>query len=114
MDAYKLDNGVITVAKATQSQSIGTLALNEGAELDRHSRPVDEQLLQIEGTGGVRVFHENSSEEILLKEGDTYVIPDGQEHQHLNMGDGRSVVIWRFDGDILDVIDDISDDNELL
>lgn len=112
MDAYQLDNGIITVAEATPSRSIGTLTLHDGAELDRHNRPVDEQLLQVKGIGGLRIFYEDGPEEITLEEGEHFVVPAGLDHQHLNMGDGESVVMWRFDGDILDIIDDIRDDHD--
>lgn len=114
MEAYAFDEGVITVACCDEALSIGTLTLRGDASLEKHSRPVDEQLLQVEGTGALRLFDEDGREErtVTLDEGDTFHIPAGRQHAHVNPDGDESVVLWRFDGDIRDIIDDIREEHE--
>ena len=58
MKSYDLPDGVIKVSYCNEELSIGTLKLDPGKELDRHNRPVDEELLQIKGKGGLKIFEE--------------------------------------------------------
>jgi quercetin dioxygenase-like cupin family protein len=113
MEAYDLPDGVITVSHCTEDLSIGTLKLDPGAELDRHNRPVDEKLLQIQGSGGLRIFEDDGEErEVIFEEGDTFEIPADKDHQHINPSDEESIVIWKFEGDITGIIEDIREDFE--
>lgn len=108
MEAYNLPEGVITISHCNRDLSIGTLTLDADKELDRHNRPVEEQLLHIKGRGGLRIFEGDGQErEVLFEEGDTFEIPANQDHQHINPGSGKSIVMWKFGGDITDIIQDI-------
>lgn len=109
MEAYRFDEGMITVACCNSDLSIGTLTLRGNESLERHSRPVDEELLQVRGTGALRLFDDNGDEErtVSLEEGDTFLIPADKQHQHLNPTGEESAVLWKFEGDIRDVIEDI-------
>jgi quercetin dioxygenase-like cupin family protein len=113
MEAYDLPDGIITVSHCREDLSIGTLKLDPRAKLDRHNRPVDEKLLQIQGSGGLRVFEDDGEErEIIFEEGDTFKIPAKKDHQHINPSDEESIVIWKFEGDITGIIEDIREDFE--
>lgn len=113
MKGYDLPDGVITVSYCDEDMSVGTLTLEPRKELDRHNRPVDEQLLQIKGKGGLRIFEENGEEkEVIFEEGDTFEIPANQDHQHINPSDEESIVMWKFEGDITEIIQDIRDEFE--
>ena len=60
MKSYKFDGGHISVSYSDKDLSIGTLTLYPDSRLDMHSRPVEEQLLQVQGTGGLII---NSDEQ---------------------------------------------------
>jgi quercetin dioxygenase-like cupin family protein len=110
MEAYDLPNGIITVSHCTEDLSIGTLTLDPGKELDKHNRPVDEEIIQIHGKGGLRIFEEDGTREVVLEEGDTIEIPANQFHQHINPGEEESIQVWKFQGDITHIIQDIREE----
>lgn len=109
MEAYNLPEGVITVSYCDKDLSIGTLTLEPGKELERHNRPVKEELLQIKGKGGLRIFEDGESREVIFEEGDTFEIPANKDHQHINPSGEESVVMWKFEGDIAEIVQDIRD-----
>ena len=97
---YLLPHGKITVEECTRKRSRGFLALNPGASLEPHTRPVTERLEQIEGRSE-RVVE---GERVVMKPGDKIEIPPGQLHVHSNPFKRKSVTRWEFDGDITEVI----------
>ncbi|MFB6294933.1 MAG: cupin domain-containing protein [Candidatus Nanohaloarchaea archaeon] len=115
MEAYRFPEGVISIAACDAEQCIGTLTLHPEESLERHNRPVDEQLLQLHGTSEMELYSGDELEETVeLTPGDTLTIPAGKYHAHTNPGGERSVTVWRFDGDIRGIIEDIREDNEPL
>jgi len=115
MDVFDLSDGKISVSCSSEKLSIGTLELEPGAELDRHNRPVDEQLIQIKGKGGLRIFEEDGeTREVIFEEGDSFRIPADKDHQHINPSEQESIVMWKFEGDITEIIEDIRADYERL
>lgn len=111
MEAYEFEGGHITISHCDEFLSIGTLTLEPGAELERHTRPVAEELLQVQGTGNLVVYPGDGRErEVKLQAGDVYTIPADEAHKHVNPGETTSTVLWRFEGDIRGVIRDIRED----
>ena len=45
--------------------------------------------------------------EVILNEGDKLVIPANQYHIHSNHSNEKSLTSWRFEGDIVDIIQNI-------
>jgi len=123
MDCYDLPDGRISVATCDDDRSVGTLALDGATALDPHTRPVDERLLQLEGTGAVRLYEEASdaddadpdewTREVQLTPGETVTVDADVVHAHV-APESRSVTLWRFDGDIRGVIADIRAEYEAM
>jgi len=110
---YQLPQGKILIGISNKNLSIGTLYLEPRKALDKHNRPVKEQLIQVFGTCVMKLFDgENILKEITLRENEVLTILANQFHQHTNPTGALSVTMWRFDGDITDVIEKIRQTNE--
>ncbi len=108
-DAERLDLGVYTlyIVSATHARSEGYLELPPGKEMQRHHRPVEERLKQIEGDSVVTVF-ENNGEPVVheLPRGAELNIPAVTEHIHANPYGKPSFTHWRFEGDVIDTLEE--------
>ena len=94
--------------------STGYLELNPGEELPKHNRTVLEQLVQIKDMCRIILYTGESTETIELKEGDKLDIKPGQYHVHSNKDNSESsITLWKFDGDITSIINDIRKNNKL-
>jgi len=113
-ECYELDQGRIFIGPSNEKQSIGYLELNPNQQLTKHNRPVDEELIQIEGTSVVRIFRSNSIEEVILLSGTTTKIPANKYHIHCNRTNKKSLTFWRFNGDITKIIEEIKKNNKKL
>ena len=114
-EIHKLPQGKIVFSCVTKELSIGALSLNPNQELPKHNRPVIEQLVQVVGTCVMKLFNEeNLVQEVTLRENDTLIIPANQFHIHTNPTDGVSVTMWKFEGDITQVIREIRNNNQKL
>ena len=91
-----------------EHQAVGFLRLDPHGTLLKHARPVEEWLGQA-GGGSDIIFLEDDKEtkRVSLKRGTSLKIPPNQLHQHINPTDDESLTSWHFDGNILNVIDDI-------
>jgi gentisate 1,2-dioxygenase len=47
------------------------------------------------------------SKEVILNEGDKLIIPANQYHIHSNSSDEKSLTSWKFEGNIISVIENI-------
>lgn len=103
-EVYRLPQGKIFIGKSNRQLSIGVLTLKPHKALEKHNRPVAEQLTQASGTSTMILFKNSKPRKIILKEGDKLVIPASQYHIHSNTSNKNSSTIWRFDGDISKVI----------
>ena len=103
-EILKFSKGKIIISKTGKDFSTGLLHLHPKSSLEKHNRPVDEQLVQIYGTCIMRLYDGEEFKEIELKEGDELLIPARQFHMHANPFDLDSITAWRFDGDITEVI----------
>lgn len=106
-EIYESSECRIFIGPSTKESSIGFLELNPRKKLSRHSRPVDEELVQIEGISTMTLFSSHSVEEITLKKGDYLKIPANKPHIHENRSSGKSLTLWKFEGDITEVIEKI-------
>ena len=106
MDRYLLPQlGEIIVSESSTDLSIGLLDLNPGKELAKHNRPVDEELLQVHGSCVMKLYESNGViKEVVLHKGESLTIPANQYHIHSNPTDGQSLTLWKFPGDITEVI----------
>lgn len=107
-EAVDIPEGTFFICHSDKNLSAGFLRLNPNSKLSKHSRPVEEWLLQVEGTTKI-LLYENSKiiKEALLKRGDAIKIPANQFHQHTNPEDSDSLTSWRVDGDITKIIEEI-------
>ncbi len=106
-EAYRLSQGKIFIGHSDKNLSAGYLELNPHQELPKHKRPVDEELIQIEGMSIVRIFRSHSVGEIILPPAHTTTIPANRPHIHANRTDKKSLTYWRFDGDVTEIINNI-------
>jgi len=111
-EIYQLPQGKIILSSITKDLSIGILCLNPRQELAKHNRPVTEQLVQVVGTCVMKIFDGDSLiKEVTLQENDTLTLPANQFHIHSNLTDQISVTMWKFEGNILEVIQKIRKEN---
>lgn len=107
-EIYELPQGKITISFCDETLSIGLLELNPNQTLAKHNRSVDEELVQIHGSCVMKLFNnDRPAKEIALKEGKKLIIPANQFHVHSNPTKGKSITLWKFQGNITDVIKDI-------
>lgn len=107
-EVYQIPQGEITINFCDEDLSIGLLTLNPNQQLTKHNRPVDEELVQIYGSCVIKIFSEDKIEkEINLKKGERLVIPKNQFHVHFNPYKEKSITSWKFEGDIISVIEGI-------
>lgn len=105
LEPIDLDAGTIYILNSDRKTSIGFLRLDPGRSLDRHNRPVEEWLVQVEGVSVVRLYEDRRVvKEAMLKRGDSLLIPANQYHQHTNPNSQESLTSWHFDGDVSEVI----------
>lgn len=108
MEIYQLPQGKITIVFSNEDLSIGLLKLNSNQELPKHNRPVKEELLQVSGSCVMKLFEDNDSVKVVaLREGDSLEIPANQFHIHSNRTKSNSIILWKFEGSISGVIEDI-------
>ncbi len=113
IEIYKLPQGKIIISHSDKQLSIGILHLLPHQALDKHNRPVTEQLVQVLGISVMKLFDgETFLKEVTVHEGDTLIIPANQYHMHTNQTDDPSITLWKFEGDISEVIQKIKQDNE--
>ena len=107
-EIYRLPQGSITVIHYDSNFSIGLLELNPNKKLPKHNRPADEELVQIFGTSTMKLFDGNNLvKEVVLKEGERLIIPANQFHVHSNPTNKKSITSWKFNGDIVNIIENI-------
>jgi mannose-6-phosphate isomerase-like protein (cupin superfamily) len=112
-EVHKLPQGKIIFSSISKSLNTGVLCLDPHRELAKHNRPVAEQLVQITGTCTMKLFDgEVFIKEITLYENETLTIPANQFHIHSNPTEEISVTMWKFEGDISEVIKKIREENE--
>ncbi|MBL7169499.1 MAG: hypothetical protein ISS48_00590 [Candidatus Aenigmarchaeota archaeon] len=106
-ECYELPEGKIFIGYSDEKLSIGYLELNSRQQLSKHKRPVDEELIQLEGTSVVRIFKSHSVGEVVLLPATTTTIPANKFHMHINETNQKSLTFWKFEGDITEIIDNI-------
>mgnify|MGYP001588871260 CR=1 FL=1 len=107
-EIYELPQGKITISFCDKNLSIGLLELSPNQALEKHNRPVDEELVQIHGSCVMKLFDgDKLVKEVPLNEGEKLEIPANQFHVHSNPTNGKSITLWKFEGNIVDVIENI-------
>jgi quercetin dioxygenase-like cupin family protein len=110
VEIYELPQGKIAIISSDERLSIGLLELNPKQELPKHNRPVKEALLQVSGSCAMKLFKDSDSvEEVTLKEGKSLEIPANQFHIHSNPTNDKALTLWKFEGNITEIIKDIGD-----
>ena len=111
-EIYKLPQGKIVISYSDKHLSIGLLQLKPHHELTKHNRPVTEQLVQVEGTCIMKLFEGDTLvQEVTLHENEALTIPAHQYHMHTNPTNNISVTLWKFEGDIAEVLTIIRNTN---
>lgn len=106
-DIYELPEGRIHIGKSDEKISLGYLELYPSKKLQKHNRPVNEELVQIKGESVITLFNNHSVEEIKLTQGDYLKIPAKKFHIHENRSSDKSLTLWKFEGDIREIINNI-------
>lgn len=104
-EILRFSKGKIVISKTGKDFSTGLLHLHSKASLKKHNRPVDEQLVQVYGICIMRLYDGDKFKKVELKEGDDLLIPAKQFHMHTNPYESDSITAWRFDGDIIGIIE---------
>lgn len=112
-EIYKLPQGKIVFSHTAKDLNTGVLCLDPHQELSKHNRPVTEQLLQLSGICVVKLFDDNElSTEVMLNENDALTIPAHQFHIHANPSGHISMTLWKFEGDVTNVMEGIRNNNQ--
>jgi len=106
-EIYELPQGRIIIGFSDENLSLGLLVLNPRQELPKHDRPVKEQLVQVSGTSVIKLFDKNVVKEVILNEGKKLEMPTNQLHIHSNPTNERSITLWKFEGNIVERIENI-------
>ncbi len=106
-EIYELAQGKIGIFHSDKNLSFGFLELENKQKLDKHSRPVNEELIQIYGTSKIFLFENNETKSIILNKGEKTLIPANIEHIHANELNDISITFWKFEGDITKIINNI-------
>lgn len=108
VEIYELPQGKITIIFYDKSLSVGLLELNPKEKLAKHDRSVDEELVQVCGSSTIKLFNgDKLIKEVILNENGRITIPTNQYHIHANATNQRSITLWQFEGDILEIIENI-------
>lgn len=101
--------GQIIVSFTDKERSIGVMTLNPGQQLPAHTRPVDEQLVQLSGQTRIEYYDgQVVVDSELLKPNGTTVVRADRPHSHVNPSDSEpSLIMSRFDGDFSEVMANI-------
>lgn len=101
------NRGQVIVSFADKEHSIGIMTLNPGQELPVHTRPVEEQLVQLAGVTRLDFYDGDIViEQILLHPNEATVVPANRFHSHVNPSSTElSLIMSRFDGDFSGVMD---------
>lgn len=107
-EKYKIPEGYIMIAHSDHNLSMGILEIDPNKELSKHNRPVLESLYQIKGKCVMGISN-NSAEfdKTVLKEGQSLDIPKQTFHIHSNPFQEKSITLWRANGDITKIINNI-------
>jgi quercetin dioxygenase-like cupin family protein len=107
-DIYQLSQGRIFIGPSNTKSSIGYLELNPHQQLDKHNRPAPEELIQIKGNSTMVLFdQEDNPQNIILNQGGYLKIPAHIFHIHSNLNNRKSLTLWKFEGDITNIINHI-------
>ena len=80
-----------------------------GVELPKHNRPLAiENLVQVAGTCLMKVFNDDDTvTEHILEVGTTLSMPQGQFHIHANPYTETSYTLFKADGDITAIVENV-------
>jgi len=106
---YKSKDGKIIfyIAHSNEKLSTGILILYPKTELPKHNRPVVERLTQIYGICLMKLYDGENIREVTLREEESLQISPNQYHIHSNPTDDKSITIWKAEGDITHIIEEI-------
>lgn len=108
IEIYELPQGKITISFCNKNLSVGLLELKPKQELAKHNRPVNEELVQIVGSSTIKLFDgDKIIKEVVIKENEKFVIPANQYHIHANSSNKKSITLWQFEGNIVEIIEKI-------
>ena len=113
IEIYELPQGKITICFCDETISIGLLELNPNQELPKHNRSVMEELVQVYGSCVMKIFQKDKiAQEVRLTEGKKLEIPANVFHMHSNPTNEKSITLWKFEGNIVDVIENIRNNSK--
>ena len=102
------------ISYVSEECSTGILFLAPGASLSKHNRPhAIENLTQISGTCLMTLFDkQDDKKEIVLGVGEGIRMDKGEYHIHANPYKEESITLWKAEGDIRDIIENIKKTNK--
>ena len=98
---------IFYIAHSDIEFSTGILVMSPKTELSKHNRPVLERLTQIYGICLMKLYDDKNIREVTLREGESLEIPPKQYHIHSNPTDDKSITMWKAEGDITHIIEEI-------
>lgn len=108
IETHQIQEGELIICHSDKDSSCGFLKLNGNQELEKHNRPVDEELVQLSGKSTIKLFNDRDmTKEIELTKGSKFTVPANQYHIHSNNNDIESITLWNFEGDIVNIIEKI-------
>ena len=55
----------------------------------------------------MKLFEGENIKEVVLKEGESLVIPANRFHIHSNPNNEKSITLWKFEGNVVEIIENI-------
>lgn len=107
-DAWQMPEGTLLIGRLDPFVAQGFMDILPGKILPEQSMPVPGAFKQMAGSSVVIVFEgDNEKEKKEVKAGEVFKIPANTEYSIENPTQEKSVVYWRFDGDITEQMEQL-------
>jgi len=118
IETYESQDGGVRFyfSHSDEKFTTGVMVIRANYELPKHNRPLAvENLVQISGECVMKLFSDETNyTEHILEVGDSLEIPRGKYHIHANTTSIESITLFKADGDITAVMENIRKDYKLI
>jgi len=109
-DAYAISQGILMVGRSDKFSTNGFIEINPLTTLPKEARPVPAMFRQVEGSSLFKGFIEGTVKEKTLKSGEVVKLQPDTPYEIHNQTRGKSLLFWKFDGDLLEAFDKLRKD----
>jgi len=107
-EQFSIKQGKLGIIHSDDKMTVGYMIINNGEEIVKHARPLDEEIFQLSGNSVLTLYENGEAREITLNEGDAYTVPANIPHGHINKNSMvKSITLWKFHGDMTGIVEEI-------